>query len=251
MTKINSSSRKPKLPKYQGIGEKLIKQILKGSYAIDSLLPTEKQLCDKYKISRHTAREALRYVEKTGLVERRQGSGTQVKRNEMPEQINQFINSINDLLQFGKHTRFEVHVSDIITLDEIHASLLNSEMGEECIHVGGVRIEPHDKKPICYSNIFRRPHMDQVDEELKHKDTAIYAVIKALDSSNVGKIEQQISACLLPDTLAEVLKAENNSAAMKITRRYYDSALEDLILVAESIYPAKRFSFSSVLYPNE
>lgn len=251
MTNIKSSSRKTKLPKYQGIGEKLIKQILNGSYAIDSLLPTEKQLCDKFKISRHTAREALRYVEKTGLVERRQGSGTQVKRNEMPEQINQFINSINDLLQFGKHTRFEVYVSDIIELDDNHAALLNTESGEECIHVGGVRTEPHDNKPICYSNIYRRPHMDQVDEELKHKDTAIYAVIKALDSNNIGKIEQQISACLLSEQLAEYLGAEANSAAMKITRRYFNSSLDDLILVAESIYPAKRFSFSSVLYPNE
>jgi hypothetical protein len=38
---------------------------------------------------------------------------------------------------------------------------------------------------------------------------------------------------------------------MKIIRRYFDKTIEDLILVAESIYPAKRFSFSSELYPNE
>lgn len=251
MTNIKTSALKSSLPKYQGIGEKLIAQILAGQYKIDSLLPTEKQLCGAYSISRHTAREALRYVENTGLVERRQGSGTQVKRTSMPEHINQFINSINDLLQFGQSTRFDARISDIIQLDDELAQLLDTEPGADCIHVGGVRTEPHDKKPICYSNIYRIQHMDRVDELFKSKKTAIYAVVKALDNSNIGLIEQNISACLLPKELASDLDAEANSAAMKITRRYFDKELKDLILVAQSIYPAKRFSYSSVLYPDK
>lgn len=125
MTKIKSSLKNKSMPKYQRIGEKLIGQILAGKHEIDSLLPTEKQLCTAYKISRHTAREALRYVEKTGLVERRQGSGTQVKRTSMPEQINEFINSINDLLLFGKRTRFDIRISDMIQLDAVLAELLD------------------------------------------------------------------------------------------------------------------------------
>jgi DNA-binding GntR family transcriptional regulator len=251
MTKINSRPLKSSTPKYREIGEKLIHQILSNKYATDSLLPTEKRLCEDYAISRHTAREALRYLEKSGLVERRQGSGTIVKRNVMPEQINEFINSVNDLLLFGQRTRFEIKVSDTLALNSEMADLLDTKEGESCIHVGGVRIEPHDKKPICYSNIYRIPHMDAVDEQLKSTDTAIYAVIKALDPRNIGKIEQQISACLVPAEMAEQLDAELNSAAMKITRRYFDKSIEDLIFVAESIYPAKRFRSSSVLYPNE
>lgn len=251
MTKIKLLSSKYSLPKYQGIGETLIKQILAGDFALNTLLPTEKQLCEQFTISRHTAREALRYVEKTGLVERKQGSGTLVKRNTMPEQINQFINSVKDLLAFGQNTRFEVQVSDMITLDESLARLLNTRIGQECIHVGGVRFEPHDKKPICYSNIYRRPHQDEVDKKLKNTKTAIYAVIEALDDSKIGKIEQQISACLLTKQLATQLGAPDNSAAMKITRRYFGLKDDDLILAAESIYPAKRFSFSSVLYPTK
>lgn len=243
--------RKPKTPKYRHIGETLIAHILSGKYPKNSALSTEKQLCDEYKISRHTARDALKYVEKTGLVERKQGSGTFVKRNSMPEQINQFINSVNDLLQFGQRTRFEVVVSDVITLDESLAKLLNGAPGQECIHLGGVRTDPHDKKPICYSDIFRIEHEDDVDEALKDKQTAIYAVMRALNDKNIGKIEQSITACLIPSSLAGHLQAEPNTAAIEITRRYFNKANDDLILVAQSTYPAKRFSLSSVLYPNE
>jgi DNA-binding GntR family transcriptional regulator len=75
--------------------------------------------------------------------------------------------------------------------------------------------------------------------------------VKLLDGSNIGKIEQTISACLLPETLAIDLDAPANSAAMQITRRYYNRTLEDILLVSQSIYPAKRFSFSTMLYPND
>ena len=251
MTKIKTEPTKHSLPLYQRIGKTVISQILAGDFPINTLLPTEKQFCEQFSISRHTAREALRYVEKTGLVERKQGSGTLVKRNTMPEQINQFINSVKDLLAFGQNTRFEVLVSDMVCLDSSLAELLDSVEGKECIHVGGLRIEPYDKKPICYSNIYRQPHRDHVDEKLKDKKTAVYAVIEALDDKKIGKIEQQISACLLDKHLATQLDAKENSAAMKITRRYFSRQNDDVILVAESVYPAKRFTFTSVLYPNK
>ncbi|OFA29854.1 GntR family transcriptional regulator [Glaciecola punicea] len=253
MTKINSAkstANKLKIPKYQKIGETLVNQILSGEYAIDTLLPTEKQLCFQFSISRHTAREALRYAEKCGLVERKQGSGTLVKRNEMPEQINHFVNSVNDLLQFGQHTKFEVKTSDLVAVDIELANLLNIGTSELCLYIGGVRVEAHDKKPICFSHIYRRPHADQYDEAFKDTKTAIYAIMEVLRSSNIGKIEQHTDACLLPESLAYQLDAPANSAAMKITRRYYCSNLDEILLVSQSIYPAKRFSLSSVLYPN-
>lgn len=39
-------------------------------------LPTEKQLCDKYHVSRQTVRVALSILEKDGLIEKRHGSGS-------------------------------------------------------------------------------------------------------------------------------------------------------------------------------
>ena len=48
MTKIKSQSSKHALPLYQTIGETLINQILSGEYALNTLLPTEKQLCEQF-----------------------------------------------------------------------------------------------------------------------------------------------------------------------------------------------------------
>lgn len=245
MTKIKSSQ-----PKYLSIAESLIAQILGGQISIGAQLPTEKELCDRYQISRHTAREALRNVERNGLVERRQGSGTTVIRNVIPETVSQFINSINDLLKFGSKTRFAIDVTDIKVLDQDLAELLNVEIGDECIHVGGLRSAPESKEALCYSNIYRTYHKDKIDERLKHIETAVYAVAEALDKDNIGKIEQHISSCLMPADLADALDAKDDPVAMKIVRRYYAKNNKDLILVAESFYPSTRFSYSTILYPD-
>jgi len=242
MTKINSS-----LPKYQKIGEHFIQQILAQQFVIGDVLPTEKELCEQFSISRHTAREALRHISKTGLVERRQGSGTTVVRTEMPETINQFVSSIEDLMQYGNATIFKLKNSDMVKVGEELAEKLNCQINQQCIHLAGVRVEPHDKKPVCFTNIYRQPHQDSLDDGFKKPEQAVKTLIKALSVNKVSRVEQCIQACLMPRELADELNTKENSAAMKITRRYIGNDGEDIILVAESTFPAKRFSYNSVL----
>ena len=243
---MNQNTSSP--AKYQVIGEQLIHQILNSAFAIGDTLPTEKELCETFTVSRHTAREALRHVQRTGLVERRQGSGTKVVRSSMPEQINQFINSIDELMMFGNTTRFRLTVSDMLPAPDDIAGLLDCTTGDQCIHLGGVRVEPHDKKPVCFTNIFRLPHCDDIDAGLKHPQKAVKTLIKALNVKHIAKVEQTIQACLIPASQASLIDAQAGTAAMLITRRYFSKRNQGLILVSRSIFPAHRFSYSTVLY---
>ena len=62
--------------KYKQIAEKLREIIQHNTrYGIDKL-PTEQELCKKYRVSRQTIRQALDVVEKEGLIKRVQGSGS-------------------------------------------------------------------------------------------------------------------------------------------------------------------------------
>lgn len=238
------------MAKYRALAQQLTHEILTGDYPIGSLLPTEHELCKQWQISRHTAREALRCVERLGLVVRRQGSGTQVVRTTLPERINQFVSSVQDLMQFGQETRFALEHCDMVEADDTLAELLMIGVNEPCIHLAGVRVKPDDKKPICYTHIYRSEHGDGTERALKDKETAIQALISFLEVSRIGKIEQQFSACLMNLHYAQALQVEKDSPAIKITRRYFDKN-QQLILVAESVHPADRFTYSNVLLPNQ
>ena len=53
-------------------------QIAEGALAPGARLPSEREIAERYRLSRNTVREALRELETVGLVYRRPGSGTYV-----------------------------------------------------------------------------------------------------------------------------------------------------------------------------
>ena len=63
------------IPKYQHIADRLRAQLTGENRSRAAKLPTEKELCALYGVSRQTVRQALHVLETEGLIERRQGSG--------------------------------------------------------------------------------------------------------------------------------------------------------------------------------
>lgn len=62
--------------KYKWLASKLKEQLkMNHSKGLDKL-PSENELCQKYKVSRQTVRQALKILEQDGLIEKRQGSGS-------------------------------------------------------------------------------------------------------------------------------------------------------------------------------
>lgn len=72
-------------PKYQIIASELKTQIHIGSYKNVNMLPTEYELMDTYKVSRQTVRQALAVLEREGLIEKRRGSGSHIRRSPAPD----------------------------------------------------------------------------------------------------------------------------------------------------------------------
>ena len=63
------------IPKYQHIADRLRAGLTDDGPARITKLPTEKELCQRYQVSRQTVRQALHLLETEGLIIRRQGSG--------------------------------------------------------------------------------------------------------------------------------------------------------------------------------
>ena len=71
-------------PRYRQVADALRASIEAGAYPVGAFLPPEVDLCAAFGISRHTAREALRRLAEAGLIQRRQGSGSQVVATQAP-----------------------------------------------------------------------------------------------------------------------------------------------------------------------
>jgi DNA-binding FadR family transcriptional regulator len=65
---------------YQELARKLFEELAAGKYAVGDRLPTEREFCAEYNVSRPTVREAMIALEVQGLLEVRVGSGAYVLR---------------------------------------------------------------------------------------------------------------------------------------------------------------------------
>jgi len=68
--------RKTKL--YEEVAKQIQRQIIEGSLKPGDKLPPERELAEKFEVSRSSVRDAIRALELIGLVEPRQGDGTVV-----------------------------------------------------------------------------------------------------------------------------------------------------------------------------
>ena len=68
------------IPLYFQLKSLLLAEIEDGTYLADSLIPTEKELCDMFHISRTTVRQALAELVQEGYLYRVKSKGTFVAR---------------------------------------------------------------------------------------------------------------------------------------------------------------------------
>jgi GntR family transcriptional regulator len=75
-------------------------QILDGSYGPGAKLPTERQVCEDFGVSRITCRHAFRLLQEQGFIERYQGRGTIVRSTQprkLPILVNDYSKSIREV----------------------------------------------------------------------------------------------------------------------------------------------------------
>jgi len=83
---------------YEEVAEALKEAILKGDYQVEDKLPSEMELAEQFNVSRSVIREAIRYLELTGLVTIKQGATGGAFVSEMNTRILQTY--MRDLVSF-------------------------------------------------------------------------------------------------------------------------------------------------------
>ncbi|MEM8920377.1 MAG: GntR family transcriptional regulator, partial [Pseudomonadota bacterium] len=96
-------------PLYGQILSQLEKAVLSGDYPLHAVLPGEKELSERFGVSRITAKRALNELAAKGLVRRMRGRGTVVVYNAaLPVVKGSFDNLLQSLTVMGLETELEL-----------------------------------------------------------------------------------------------------------------------------------------------
>ena len=233
-------------PKYRRVVQTLKQEIVSGVHPVDSQLPTESELTQRFGVSRHTIREALRELRDAGLVVKRQGFGTTVVRPGAPRPYSHEVASINDLIELANATRYDVRSSAIVVADRALAERLGGETGAKWLRVEGYRYAADERVAVCRTEVHVHGAFAGVARLLGRRPGPIYLLIEDLYGETVAEVEQSIRAREAPDAVAAELRIQAHAPVIEV-RRSYRMSSGVVGIVAENLYAPDRFHLSMTL----
>lgn len=229
-------------PLYQMVVKALRGEILRGLYPIGTTLPSESALVARFGVSRHTVREALRYLRDLGLVESRQGLGTLVLQPGGQQIYVHQVNSINDLHDFNVESRYDQRVEPV-TADAALAERLRCAVGDKWLRIRGTRHLSLDEAPVCAVEIFLSARFAGIARLLGRRAGPIYSLIETIYGESISDVEQELRAVPLDSEVAAVLALNAGETAVEI-RRVYRLLDGHPAEITFNHYKAQQFSFS-------
>ncbi|MFL9933945.1 GntR family transcriptional regulator [Paraburkholderia sp. RL18-103-BIB-C] len=231
-------------PLYSTLADILSREIHEGKYLPASTLPSEKELTERYGVSRQTVRFALRMLRDKGLISSYPGIGTIVRETVQKQGRFNAVNSTEDLLQFVGNT--EMHALSIreVVVDGLLAEQIECKPGLLMSEATFLRKTPGSDLPMSYVRIYVPPRFAAAQVKPAVSNSPVYQNIEKMFNLRVREIRQDVTATVLDEELAEVLQAPVGEAALQITRFYYD-ANQSLVQVTVSYYPRSRYTQSA------
>jgi GntR family transcriptional regulator len=232
---------------YRRVAGTLREKIVRGDYPIGTNLPPENELCERFAVSRHTIRQALRQLRDDGLVTSRQGAGTIVVKPASKSGYVQTVASIEELVQYATENRYDVNASEVVTCDTQLARKLGCARGEKWLRITGFRYPPQQSTPICWTEVYIRPQYGGAIKTLARRKGAIYAGIEAMYGLRFAEVQQTLRVRDVPKEIAGKLRVDVGSPVVEVCR-VYRLTTGTVAEIAFNLHPADRFSYSMTLH---
>jgi GntR family transcriptional regulator len=228
-------------PKYQGIHDALLTLI--ESLADGAGLPTERELCQTYGVSRSTVRQALAQLEVEQRIFRRQGKGTFVSRAKIEQRLELMSHTE------GMRARGISPSSKLIDVRRIHADQevathLGLSPKSEVLRIERLRLADGD--PIAIEVVFlSADRFDGITAALSDH-ASLYQLLSSNYGVELASAEETIEAVIAEGRDAGLLKCPPGMPLLMLSRRTLDTNGRPIEFV-RSLYRGDRYRFQTGL----
>lgn len=229
---------------YHNIANILMEKIKNKEWDQGYMIPSEKELCEQFNVSRPTVRSALSVLVNQGYLERVKGKGSFVCKPKVLEDTTVFQESFSrGLIAKGVEVQTEVLEQRMIEADETVAAALGVQTGDEVVKLVRLRYveDSFDKGPIVYNISYLPGHLDFVTKCNFEEES----LTNALNRYGVKRsyLEKDIKAILLEGKIARILGVPENSLGILISSICKEEDRSHIVEYTLSYYPSDRNSF--------
>ena len=204
---------------YFQLYDKFYEMIMSGEYPPGSLLPTETEIMNQYKISRITVRKAMDMLLGDGLITKKRGYGTCVQQRKVEQTMQRVLHFSEEMQKKGMKSSTKMIHNEIVPATIQIAQALEIPEGTELVHV--YRLRYANAVPMCVESAYLELALCP---DVPNHDFSIKSLRKFLEENyriHWTHASQKIFSINANSQLARQLDISLNSALIYIERVSY------------------------------
>lgn len=175
---IRPLDRSSPMPLWAQLESELRRRLEAGEFD-DGHFPTDLELTESYQVSRHTVREAVRQLNRTGLLKRERGRGTVINRAEFEQSLGTLYSLFNSVESTGVIQTSKVLELEVVT-DSTAAQHLEVESGTDLVLLSRLRFAGED--PLAVDRAWLPHELAAPLLEVDWTHTALYDELGKVDA---------------------------------------------------------------------
>lgn len=202
------------LPLWAQLEADLRRRIDAGEFA-DGRFPTDLELTEGYDVSRHTVREAIRHLNKTGLLKRERGRGTVINRSEFEQPLGTLYSLFQSIEATGTAQTSEVLELGVVS-DSIAASYLGLDEDAPLFLLSRLRFAANE--PLAVDRAWLPLSIAEPLLDVDWTHTALYAEMTRTGAPTPTAGWERLSPVIPPPADRNLLGLPSGAAAFSIER---------------------------------
>ena len=205
------------IPQYRKLYELLRKHIIEGVYEEGSLLPSENELCSSYLMTRPTVRHALDTLVKDGLILKKQGKGSIVRKP--PRNIGILSISGTATAIGVRYLKTEILQKPVIKTwpDNFPFKLSDLEKESGCIYLERLRFV--EKVPVFYDiNHLPNIYLPRITNR-SFENKSLFEILRKHYQIEILGGEQQLKAIKPDKQIQKLLQLKAGQPVLHIERK--------------------------------
>lgn len=208
-----------KVPLYSQLMDILINEI-ENEMEEDEKILSEREICDKYDVSRATVRQAIAELEKEGYLYKKHGKGTFVAAKKINQNLQGFYSFTEEMKKRGKVPTTKVLKFEIIPINHEIAKKMQLTHGEIVYKFSRLRMADGEPMMVETTYVPYNTFPGITKENLSSK--ALYDIFRDYFNQKVEYAEEEFLPILTNENEAKNLKVEVGSPSLRINRFAYN-----------------------------
>jgi GntR family transcriptional regulator len=229
-----------RLPLYYQLMDIIIEKIEKGELAENDQIPSERELCESYRVSRTTVRQTMQELEKEGYIYKVHGKGTFVSPKTYKQSLVQFYSFTDEMKKAGKQPSTKVISFQKVPCDSKAAKVMNINVEDEVYKITRLRLS--DGEPMIYETSYLPVERFKGLSQSALEKKPMYDIFRSEYDVHITRALESFKAVSAWKTEAELLTIEEKSPCLMLERITYE---EDLVIeYTVSIARGDKFTYT-------